>query len=125
MRPSVTHPFLLLNPVFLAWSDPEAINRSWERERNMDLFVRNPWIALPIAAAFLIAWVVAKGSRDSARNSPGWSLAATIAWTAYWAYEQFVARRQWNIRIDLWLIYSLLILLSVLALVSLRSQRHQ
>ena len=78
------------------------------------LFVQSPWLALLPALAFGITAL--RRRRPLVR-------AAAAAWLAYAGYETLMARRvfcsgECNIRIDLLLIYPLLLALSVAAAVS-------
>jgi hypothetical protein len=78
------------------------------------LFVQSPWLALLPAFAF--------GITASRRRRP-LVRAAAVAWLAYAGYETLMARRvfcagECNIRIDLLLLYPILLALSVAAAVS-------
>jgi hypothetical protein len=85
------------------------------------IFIAYPWAALPVGAAFLL--VFAHRKRTSA-------LLAGLLWTGYSGYEHLMHTRvlcsgECNIRIDLLLIYPLLVTISVVAIVQALRRRHQ
>jgi hypothetical protein len=88
----------------------------------MAIFIAYPWSAAAIGALF-----VALGWRRQRRVVTG----AGIAWIIYAVYETGMQQRwlctgECNIRVDLLLIYPLLLLISAAALFSLiRAQRPQ
>jgi hypothetical protein len=75
------------------------------------LFIAYPLLALVVAAAFAVLW--------RWRRRRGAAIAA-LAWGGYAAYEQLMRARvlcsgECNIRVDLLLVYPLLLVLSVAA----------
>jgi hypothetical protein len=79
----------------------------------MDIFILYPWLALLIAAGFGALWFARRG-RSAA--------IAGILWAFYFIYESLMQARvlcsgECNIRVDLLLLYPLLLVVSVLALV--------
>lgn len=86
----------------------------------MDIFIRAPWLALAIGAIyFAFSWP----SRSTV------AIATAIVWLLYGVYEYLMHFRvlctgECNIRVDLLLIYPILLILSLLAIVaSLRRHR--
>ena len=86
----------------------------------MSFFIAWPWLALVPAIVFF--WLY-RGTRVS-------RVAATaVAWAAYAAYE-FAMQRRWlcsgecNIRVDLLLLYPVLLILSLTAVVALMRARR-
>ena len=78
------------------------------------VFISAPLVALLLGGAF---------ARLYFRGRKRIALAAALLWTTYGAYEgaiklQFICPEGCNIRVDLLLIYPLLIVVSVLALVT-------
>lgn len=86
------------------------------------LFIAYPWLAVVVAAIF--AWLYGRSGRASAAS-------AAVIWLLYGVYEYSMHRRwlcsgECNIRVDLLLIYPLLIILSFVAAWSaLRSTPRQ
>lgn len=80
----------------------------------MSLFIEYPWLAAGIGIAFLVLYRLARR---------GVILVAALAWLGYGGYEMAM-RLRWlctgecNIRVDLLLIYPLLLVLSLAAFVS-------
>jgi hypothetical protein len=80
----------------------------------VSLFIAWPWLALVPAVVF--------GALYARSKTPRIGLTA-LAWTGYAAYE-FGMQRRWlcsgecNIRVDLLLLYPMLLVLSVIALVA-------
>jgi len=77
------------------------------------IFLLNPWLALLVAGAFAAAWRWS-GSKMAA--------AAAFAWAAYGGYEYLMFTRilctgECNIRIDLLVVYPMLLLTSLLAVI--------
>ncbi len=77
-----------------------------------DEFISHPWIALFPALIFFLLY------RHKRRR---WVLAASVCWFAYTLYEyamtlKLICDGECNIRVDLVLIYPLLIVVSVIAL---------
>lgn len=87
----------------------------------MDVFIATPLLALAPAAAFAaLHWLVRRRA----------TLIAAGAWLAYWAYEESMKHRllcsgECNIRVDLLLLYPLLLALSVVAVVSALRRRRE
>jgi len=86
----------------------------------MALLIEYPFLALP--PAFLFAVLYYHRRRRAV-------LAAALAWLAYFPYEQAMKMRilctgECNIRVDLLLIYPILVLVSVMALFSLRTRKN-
>ena len=86
----------------------------------MSVFIAWPWLALVPAVAFLSLYLSTRMSRVAL---------AAVAWAAYAAYE-FGMQRRWlcsgecDIRVDLLLLYPLLLVLSLTAVVAaLRARR--
>ena len=83
-------------------------------------FIDQPWLAL-IPAAFFLLLLAASRSR--------WSLIAAVMWVGYAVYEYGMKARilcsgECNIRIDLLLVYPLLIIVSGAAVIlSLRRRK--
>lgn len=83
------------------------------------IFVEWPVLALLPAAVFAAFW------RGSGRRLAGWT---AVAWLLYAAYE-YGMRRRWlcsgecNIRVDLLLVYPVLLVLSAAALVTVMRGR--
>lgn len=80
----------------------------------MSLFIAWPWLALVPAAVFGMLYARSRWPRVAV---------AALAWTGYAAYEYGMKRRwlctgECNIRVDLLLLYPLLLALSVIALVA-------
>ncbi len=89
---------------------------------NLGILIAYPWLALVPAIGFgLVAY--------RARRGITWS--ASVLWVLYAAYETGMARRilcsgECNIRVDLLLIYPVLLMLSVAAAVAgYRSTRRK
>ncbi len=85
----------------------------------MGILIAFPWAAFAVAAAFACLWRW-RGGRSTA--------AAALAWTAYGAYECLVYARvlcsgECNIRVDLLLVYPLLLFLTIAAVVAIVRRR--
>jgi hypothetical protein len=85
------------------------------------IFIAYPWAALLVGAVFLIA--CAQRKRVSA-------FLAGLLWSGYSGYEYLMLTRvlcsgDCNIRIDLLLIYPLLVIISVVAIVQMLRKSHQ
>lgn len=85
------------------------------------MFIAYPWAALPVGAAFLIVFAYRK--RTSA-------LLAGLLWTGYSGYDHLMHTRvlctgECSIRIDLLLIYPLLVSISAAAIVQALRRCHQ
>lgn len=77
------------------------------------MFMANPWLALLVAGAFAALWRWSGSTMVAA---------AALAWAAYGGYEYLMLTRilctgECNIRIDLLLVYPMLLLISLLAVV--------
>jgi hypothetical protein len=78
----------------------------------LGVFILWPWLALVPVAAFGVLY---------ARSRAGSALAAALAWLGYLVYESAIKMRwlcsgECNIRVDLLVLYPLLLLVSVIAL---------
>lgn len=87
----------------------------------MDIFIRAPWIAFAIGAIFFAL------SRSIHSKTIVWT---TVAWFLYGVYEYLMRFRvlcsgECNIRVDLLLIYPLLLILSIMAVVTIMKPRRQ
>ena len=86
----------------------------------MSFFIAWPWLALVPAGVFFWLYLSTRKGRVAA---------AAVAWAAYAAYE-FGMQRRWlcsgecNIRVDLLLLYPLLLVLSVTAFVVVMRARR-
>lgn len=82
------------------------------------LFLGKPLNILAVAAAFLALHAAKRYMNIGQRVHARWPLAAAIAWAAYAAWEWLVLAKtpEANIRVDLLLIYPVLVLLSAWAL---------
>jgi hypothetical protein len=85
------------------------------------IFVAAPWLALVPAVLFGVAY-----RRWRARAA----LVAAGAWLAYFLYEEAMRRRilcsgECNIRVDLLLLYPILLLISVVAVRAAYKRRRQ
>jgi hypothetical protein len=86
----------------------------------VSLFIASPWLALVPAAAFLLLY----GRSGSKR-----ALVTALAWGAYAVYEYGMKRRwlctgECNIRVDLLLLYPILLVMCSMAVVGvLRARR--
>lgn len=71
-----------------------------------------------VAAAFLALYAAKRYMNIGQRGHARWPLAAAIAWAGYavWEWRVLVETPEANIRVDLLLIYPVLVLLSVWAL---------
>ncbi len=87
----------------------------------MDIFIRAPWLAFAVSAIFFaLSWST-------------WSkllITASTAWILYGVYEYLMRFRvlcsgECNIRVDLLLIYPILLILSIIAVVTLVKQPRQ
>lgn len=87
----------------------------------MDIFIRAPWLAFTVGAIFFaLRWST-------------WSkllITTSTAWFLYGVYEYLMRFRvlcsgECNIRVDLMLIYPILLILSVIAVVKLVKQPRQ
>ncbi|HEU0078047.1 MAG TPA: hypothetical protein VFQ76_10390, partial [Longimicrobiaceae bacterium] len=77
-------------------------------------FVWNAWLALGIAAAFLLLWGAsraARARRPGVRPRP--VLVAAVAWAAFGLLEAEATRERADIRVDLLVTWPLLLVLSV------------
>jgi hypothetical protein len=79
----------------------------------MAIFIEYPWLAAAVGVALLVA---GRGRRAAA--------VAGIVWLLYAVYETGMKQRWWctgecNIRVDLLLVYPLLLILTVVGVVSL------
>ena len=79
----------------------------------LGIFIAYPWLALVVAGLMAVLWW---------RNRGKAALTATILWAGYAGYEYLMLTRrlctgECNIRVDLLLIYPLLLVLSVVAIV--------
>jgi hypothetical protein len=84
----------------------------------MDFFVMHPIRAWIVAGAWfaVCAWVIIRRRALAA----GWSsLLAGVAWMAYGFWEWYAKLKGYNIRVDLFMIYPVLGVVSLLALVFL------
>jgi hypothetical protein len=85
----------------------------------LGIFVAAPWLALGPAMLFLILY----------RRRPGRAArAAAVAWLMYFLYEEGMRRRilcsgECNIRVDLLLIYPVLLVISAAAIWGARARR--
>ena len=87
----------------------------------MDIFIRAPWLAFAVGAFFF------------ALSGSTWSrlmITASTAWILYGVYEYLMRFRvlcsgECNIRIDLLLIYPILLILSIIAIVMLVKRPRQ
>jgi len=80
----------------------------------MGIFTAYPWLALLVAVCFAGLWWWCRSKVAAA---------VAVAWTGYAGYEYLMLTRvlctgECNIRVDLLLIYPLLLLLSLLAIVN-------
>ena len=80
----------------------------------MDLFIRAPWLAFAVGAIFFAI-------KGSARSSA--AITSAVVWFSYGVYEYLMHFRllcsgECNIRVDLLLIYPILLILSIVALVA-------
>ena len=91
----------------------------FDRHRGALVFAGDPWGAGITGLLFVGAYVAAR--RTGAR-SPGLPLVAGASWFAYAGYEAY-ASRKWNIRVDLFLIYPVLAIISVVGLWGLPHRR--
>jgi hypothetical protein len=78
----------------------------------LGIFIQWPWLALVPVAAFGVLY---------ARSRAGSALVAALAWLGYLLYESAIKMRwlcsgECNIRVDLLVLYPLLLLVSVIAL---------
>ena len=82
----------------------------------MDFFVWHPGRVAVVAAAFgLAAAMLALLGRSSPRVR-GWPMfAAAALWGLYALWEGLALEKRWNIRVDLFLIYPVLLVVSVAA----------
>ena len=84
----------------------------------MDIFIRAPWLAFAVGAVFFaLSW--STGSKLL--------ITASTAWFLYGVYEYLMRFRvlcsgECNIRVDLLLIYPILLILSIIAVVTLVKQ---
>ena len=87
----------------------------------MDIFIRAPWLAFAVGVTFLAV------SRSIHSKTIVWT---TVAWFLYGVYEYLMRFRvlcsgECNIRVDLLLIYPLLLILSIVTVVTIVKQRRQ
>mgnify|MGYP006908208913 FL=1 len=84
------------------------------------IFIPYPWAALPVAAVFALLW---------RRRRKTVALVSALMWAAYGGYEYLMYARilcsgECNIRVDLLLIYPVLLGVSIASLVAaLRGSR--
>lgn len=76
-------------------------------------FIGHPWIAFFPAIIFLLLY---------RHKRSGWMMAASLCWLAYTLYEfamslKLICTGECNIRVDLILVYPLLVVISTIALV--------
>ena len=87
----------------------------------MDIFIRAPWLAFAVGALFFtLSW--------STRSKL--LITSSTAWILYGIYEYLMRFRvlcsgECNIRIDLLLIYPILLILSVIAVATLVKRSRQ
>ena len=87
----------------------------------LGVFVAWPWLAVLPAALFLALYF---------RSGRGFAATTAVIWLLYAVYE-YGMRRRWlcsgecNIRVDLLLIYPILLVLSAAAIVSVRKARKR
>ena len=91
----------------------------------MDFFVWQPERVAIVAAAFaLAAAVLALLARSSPRVRSRPMFAAAALWALYALWEGLALEKRWNIRVDLFLIYPVLFVVSLAApLLSVRWRR--
>ena len=79
------------------------------------LFVGRPIPILAIAAVFLAAYIVLRRTRLGSDSHPWPLLVAAAAWTVYAAWEWLILIRtpEANIRVDLIVIWPLLLIVSI------------
>lgn len=85
----------------------------------MMLFIGFPWISGVIGAGFIFTWF---------KKREIWLLIAGIGWLLYSGYEYMMHLRIWcsgecNIRVDLLVIFPLLVYLSLRAIKAVRKQK--
>ena len=84
----------------------------------MDIFIRAPWLAFAVGAVFFaLSW----SSRTKLL------ITSSTAWILYGAYEYLMRFRvlcsgECNIRVDLLVIYPILLILSIVVVVTLMKQ---
>lgn len=87
-----------------------------------DVFVENPAMVMVVAGAFFIAFVVfTLWGRIDPRFRGQSFLYASVSWGVYALWEAFLVGKGMNIRVDLFFIYPLLLIASIIA--CLRSYR--
>ena len=87
----------------------------------MDIFIRAPWLAFALGAMYFAL------SRSIPSKTMLWT---TVAWFLYGVYEYLMRLRvlcsgECNIRVDLLLIYPILLVLSVIAVLTIVKRRRQ
>ena len=87
----------------------------------MDIFIRAPWLA------FIVGLIFFTFSRSA---KPRWVIGISVAWFVYGVYEYLMHYRvlcsgECNIRIDLLLLYPILLILSIVALIASLGRRRQ
>ena len=84
----------------------------------MDFFVWQPGRVVGVAGAFLLTFIACAVLERFNRRFRSWPLfAATVLWGLYALWEWLAFEKRWNIRVDLFLIYPLLLGASITALV--------
>lgn len=84
----------------------------------MDFFVWHPGRVAVVAGAFLLAFIACAVLERINRRFRSWPLfAAAALWGLYALWEWLALEKRWNIRVDLFLIYPLLLVASITALV--------
>lgn len=83
--------------------------------RMMAIFIQYPWLAAVVGGLLLVL------GRRQARGTP---VVAGVVWLLYAVYETGMKQRWWctgecNIRVDLLLVYPVLLVLTVVAVVAL------
>lgn len=84
----------------------------------MDFFVWQPGRVVVVAGAFLFTFIAYAVLERFNRRFRSWPLfAAAVLWGFYALWEWLAFEKRWNIRVDLFLIYPLLLGASITALV--------
>ena len=84
----------------------------------MDFFVWHPGRVAVVAGAFLLTFIACAVLERSNRRFRSWPLlAAAVLWGLYALWEGLALEKRWNIRVDLFLIYPLLLGASITTLV--------
>ncbi len=84
-------------------------------------FVQQPPHILAVALVYALLWAAARFFGNSLIHHPNAILLPTLAWLAYAAWEWLVLVRtpEANIRVDLMIIWPLLVFLTIWAVVSM------